>query len=158
MYVINLENRLRIIPKKGKIGLRGHWYTTCMAQGTGDDNGITKYGFVASANIGSMPPHHTDGNLLVEVSWQSNGLFIVRYNNGVQITDIEEIKIEGETGSRAILTEWNETTSQYEGTDVDIATQLIDDFVDGGELCFGLVSDLPELFIHYLFSDIVYEE
>ena len=123
----------------------------CIQQGTDG----TKYGY-SDGNFGSMDPHETDGHLLIEISYQANGLFIVRYEGGVKITDLDEIKIIGL--HRAIETHWNETNGQYEGSDVDLAAELIDAFVDGEKLCFELVFDLPDLFLHYDFSQIVQTE
>ena len=107
----------------------------------------TKYGYV-KGSFGTIDPAFTvDGIEMTESSWDAAGNFIISFGS-TQLTDVSSIHIKTNNYENVAL--WDGTN--YVFTDVDAATELITLGLTKG--CMSLLI-LPDLFIHYTYSEIL---
>lgn len=123
----------------------------CMNEGSDG----TKYGFL-DGSFGSFDPAFTiDGHTVHELSWQADGTFIMSFgtNGDEQITSISQVHVSN--NNHSITLDWDATSKTYTVVDIDTATILIDNYVDGQQYCMFIYTDLPNgLIIDYSFDSI----
>ena len=122
----------------------------CMTEGTDG----TKYGFLKGSFGTFVPPFSADGKEVHEFTWQASGTFIMTFGaaGDEQLTDTNTVYVEIDNG--AIELNWYSASNVYKGSNIEAATALITDFVDGKERCGYIYVSLPTLFIDYIFDTI----
>ena len=83
------------------------------------------------------------------------GEFIMKFGltGSDKIQGTSQITFRNPINTAGIVLVWNDINSAYEGTNVELATELINDYPDGSEGCFAIFF-LTDLFIHYKFETI----
>lgn len=124
----------------------------CVTQGNDGDLVNGKYGFEYLA-YGSIDPEFTKlGQRVYAFNWDATGLFLMRFGDigNEPIPDVPNILVR--SGNRiSIILIWSDINLRYEGNDLAVATDLIDNYVEGADTCSDVII-LPNLVLDIDFT------
>ena len=123
----------------------------CVEQGTDG----TWYGFEHLAFGTVQPTHNVADQRTYSIKWNAAGDFIVSFGDAgdEQVPDLYNgsLQFSRPTGDESVAIAWSSVNTQYEGNNLELATDLIDTYVLGEEVCLSM-RGTPDLFIDYDFE------
>lgn len=124
----------------------------CVEQGNDGDLVDGWYGF-EYLTYGAIDPITTKlGQRNYAFKWNATGLFVMRFGDlgNEPVPDVPNILVR--SGNRiSILLHWSASNLRYEGNDLDVATTLIANYVEGNDTCSD-VTILPNLVVSINFA------
>ena len=132
-------------------GVNAYFTNVCITS-LGTDG--TWYGY-ESGNFGTANP---SANILDQhfysLKWKADGSFIISFGDlgNEQVPDVPQIFIYHKSQDAPLVAVWNDITTQYEGTDLALATTLIALQIGGATSSCFFVQIEPTHFISYDFN------